>query len=110
MDVADLPIRLRVKLLFVAQHEIDFRHRRKNLGLGLRGAAGDDDFSRWVLATRPADRLPRLPHRLRRHRAGVDEDRVGKPGLLRAGHHRARLRGVQTTAEGEGGEGHWREM
>ena len=58
------------------------RHGGERLRLGLRRAAGDDDVCLRALAAQRADRLARLAHRLRGHRAGIDHHRVGEPGLL----------------------------
>ena len=75
----------RIELLLVADHAIDLGHRRKRLRFGLRGAAGDDDARVRALAPDAADGLARLPHRFRRHRAGVDHHRVGDARQPRAG-------------------------
>ncbi|HSS08170.1 MAG TPA: hypothetical protein VLK83_13660, partial [Rhodanobacteraceae bacterium] len=48
------------KLLLIAEHQVDFRHLGEHLGLGLRGAAGDDDAGFRVLLARPPDCLARL--------------------------------------------------
>ena len=68
----------------IAEDEIDLGHVRECVGLGLRGAAGDDDARVGVFAARAADRLPRLAHGFGGDGAGVDEDRVGEPGLFGA--------------------------
>ncbi len=70
-----------IELLGIADHAIDFRHGRECRGLGLRRAAGDDDARLRILAAQFADRLPRLTHGFRRHRAGVDHHRVRQAGL-----------------------------
>src|ERR687898_748212 len=46
--------------------------------LDLRRPAGHDDARPRVLLARPPDRLARLAGGLRRHRAGVDDDRIGR--------------------------------
>src|SRR5690349_6594419 len=53
---------------------------------------------------RAPDRLTRLALGLRRHRTGVDDDRLGERGRMVA-HHLA-LIGVQTAAEGQHLNGH----
>ena len=68
--------RLRPHLLGVADDVIDFAQRCKALGLDLRGAAGDDDARRRVLAAQPADGLRRLAHGLGGDGASVDDDRA----------------------------------
>ena len=73
----------------------------KSRGVGLRRAAGDDDLAARIVAPRLADRLLGLPHGLGRHRAGVDDQRVGQPGLLGLGLHHFGFVGVEAAAEGE---------
>ena len=70
---------LGVELLFVADDAADVRQRDERVRLDLRGAAGDHDARVRPLARDPADRLLRLPHRLGRHRAGVDDHGVAEP-------------------------------
>ncbi len=90
-----------LELLGIAQHRVDLFHRRIGRGLGLRRAAGDDDARARPLAPRAADRLARLAHGFRRHRAGVEDHRVFEAGFGRARLHAFRLIGVQTAAEGD---------
>src|SRR6185503_17303866 len=52
------------QLLLVAEHAIDLGHCTEGPGIGLRGAAGDDDLRAWPLAAEFADRLAGLLHRL----------------------------------------------
>src|SRR5258707_871910 len=95
-------VRLRDELLMIAEDEIDLRHRRKHCWVDLRGAAADDDLSPRLFAFRAADRLPRLPHCLRRDGAGVDEERILDTRPRRALRHHGGLDGVQAAAEGKG--------
>src|SRR5262249_19305715 len=53
------------------------------------------------------DGLARLPHRLRRHRAGIDDDGTGEPGRLRLAADHLRLIGVEPAAEGDDIDAHW---
>ena len=52
----------------------------KVAGLGLRGAAGDDDPRPGVVAAQAADLLARLAHRLGGDGAAVDDDDVADAG------------------------------
>ncbi len=72
----------------------------KVAGLGLRGAAGDDDPRLRVVAPQPADLLARLAHRLGGDGAGVDHDRVADAGRRGEPLHRLGLVGVEPAAEG----------
>src|SRR5262249_32858368 len=94
-------------LLLVAQHQCDLRHVREGFGFGLRRAARDHDERIGMLALELADRLARLPHRLRRHRAGIDDDGIGEPSRLRLAADHLRLIGVEPTAEGDDVDAHW---
>src|SRR5215831_6844666 len=98
---------LRADLLLVAQHQCDLRHVREGFGFGLRRAARDHDGRAGMLALELADRLARLPHRLRRDRAGIDDDHIGKPGCLRLAADHLRLIGVEPAAEGDDIDAHW---
>ena len=76
---------LRRRFLGIADHQIDLRQTGKGLRVDLRRAAGDDDPRVRVGTTGLADRLARLALGLRRHRAGVEHQRVGEPlGLANA--------------------------
>src|SRR5262249_16396000 len=66
-----------------------------------RRAARDHDGRIGMLALELADGLARLPHRLRRHRAGIDDDGVGESGRLRLATDHFRLIGVEPAAEGD---------
>ncbi len=70
-------------LFGIADHGIDLGHRGEGLGLGLGGAAGDDQLGVRVVAAQLADFLPGLAHRLGRHGAGVDDHRVFHARLRR---------------------------
>src|SRR5262245_19585269 len=98
---------LRAHLLLVAQHQCDLGHVREDFGFGLRCAACDHDGRIGMLALELADRLARLPHRLRRHRAGIDDDGIGEPGRLRLAADHLRLIGVEPAAEGDDVDAHW---
>src|SRR5262249_61996190 len=106
-DIAMLPPGLRADLLLVAQHQCDLRHVREGFGLGLRRAARAHAGRGGMLALDLADRLARLPHRLRRDRAGIDDDHIGKPGCLRLAADHLRLIGVEPAAEGDDIDAHW---
>src|SRR5229473_2680436 len=106
-NIAMLSPGLRADLLLVAQHQCDFRHVGEGFGFGLRRAARDHDGRVGILALELADRLARLPHRLRRHRAGIDDDRIGEPGRLRLAADHLRLIGVEPAAEGDDIDAHW---
>ena len=70
-----------LEFLGIADHAIDFRHGGEGRGLGLRRAAGDHDARLRPFAAKPADGLARLPHRFRRHRAGIYHHRVVETGF-----------------------------
>ena len=94
----------RPQLVRVAQHAVHAGQLRPRRRIDLRRAAGDHDARTWPLARRATDRLARLALRLGRHRAGVDDHRVGQSGGV-AAHHLA-LVGVQPAAEGEDLDAH----
>ena len=94
------------QLLLIAEHAVDLGHRGKRCGLGLRGTAGDDDAGTRPLAPQLADRLPRLPRRLRGDRAGVDHHGVGEPGRFRLAPDQLQLVGIEPAAEGEDIDAH----
>lgn len=99
--LAGLAPGLGLHLLVIADDPVDLRHGGEDLGLGLRGAAGDDDAGGRVFALQPADRLPRLASRLAGDRAGVDDDGLGQPGLGGEPLHDLGFRGVEPAAEGD---------
>ena len=68
-----------LRLLGVAEHQVDLRHGRERGWVDLRRAAGDHQPAAGPLAPGLADRLARLAHRLGGHRAGVEDHRVGQP-------------------------------
>ena len=67
----------------------------------LRGAAGDDDLGFRMLTARLANRLPRLAHAFRRHRAGVDDHRGPEPGVAGMLAHDLGFVGIEPAAEGD---------
>src|SRR5262249_60720340 len=73
----------------------------------LRRTARNHDGRIGMLALELADRLARLPHRLRRHRAGIDDDGIGEPGRLRLATDHLALIGVEPAAEGDDVDAHW---
>jgi len=70
-------------------------------GVALHGAAGDDQLCIRPLATRLADRLPRLADGLAGHRTGVEHHRVAQSVLGGPGADDLALVGVQPAAEGD---------
>ena len=76
------------------------------VGLRLRRAAGDDDARVGALPLQPADRLPRLRHRLVGDGAAVDDDGIGKPGALRLAADHFGFEGIEAAAEGDDVDGH----
>ena len=97
---------LRADLLLVAQYQRDLGHIGKGFRLGLRRAARDHDAHRGTLALEPANGLARLAHRLRRHRAGVDDDRLDHACRLCLAADHFRLIGVEPAAEGDDVDAH----
>src|SRR4029079_6633796 len=75
---------------------------------GLRGAPRDHDARRRPLALEPADGLTRLPHRLGGHRAGVEDDGLGKIRGARLATDHLGLIGVEPAAEGDDVDAHRR--
>src|SRR5215472_13982553 len=106
-NIAMLSPGLRADLLLVTQHQCDFRHVGEGFGFGLRRAARDHDGRVGMLALELADGLARLPHRLRRHRASIDDDGTGEPGPLRLAADHLRLISVEPAAEGDDVDAHW---
>ena len=64
------------ELFTIAQHLTDFGHGREHGGIGLGGAAGDEDAGIGAGAVGAPDRLPGLAHRLVGDGAAVDDDEV----------------------------------
>ena len=93
-------------LLVIADDAIDLGHRCEHFWLGLRRTAGDDDAQARPLALQPSDRLPRLRHRLVGDRAAVDDDGVGKPGVLGLASDHLGFEGVEAAAKGEDFDAH----
>ena len=60
---AEVGVSLGGQLFGIAQHGVDFRHGGIGLGLGLGGAAGDQDAPGGIVALELADRLARLANR-----------------------------------------------
>ena len=73
----------------------------KSIGIDLGRAAGDDDLGTGPLALDAANGLPRLPHRFRRHRAGVDDDEIASPVRQGGAAHGLRLDKIEPAAEGQ---------
>ena len=73
----------------------------KRAGIDLGGAAGDDDFGPGPLALDAADGLAGLPHRLRRHRAGVDDDEIASPTSQGGAAHRLGFDEIEPAPEGD---------
>ena len=71
-------------------------HRGETLRIDARGAAGDDNFRLGPLPTQPADRLAGLARRFRRHRAGIDDDRLSRTGGLTDVIEKGRTYGMQS--------------
>ena len=90
-----------LELFFIAEHEIDFAHLGKALGIDLRGAAGDDDARVRIVASGLADRLARLTCRFRRHRASIEDDRILEAAFVDLGAHDFRLIDIEPAAEGD---------
>ena len=97
----EVAVALGVKLLLIAEDEIDLGHAGEARRVDLRRAAGDDDLRRRPFPPRPADRLARLSHRFCRDGTRVDQDGVAKPGLRRLDPHDLRLERVEAAAESE---------
>ena len=93
------PVRRRVQLFRIADDVVDLRHPGEGLGLDLRRAPRHDDARAGIVAPHPADCLPRLAHGLRRHRAGIDHDRVLETGRVEVLTHDLRFIGVEPAPE-----------
>ena len=93
-------------LVVIADDAVDLRHVGKHRGLRLRRAAGDDDARIGALALQPANRLPRLRHRLIGDGAAVDDDGVGKPGSFRLAADHLGFERVEAAAKGDDVDGH----
>ena len=102
-EIRQAAIGLGVQLVVVADDEIDLGHGGEGGGLGLRGAAGDDDAGIRVFAPRLADRLARLAHGFAGHRAGVDDDGAAgscpRPASVCAIAHDLGFEGIEPAAE-----------
>ncbi len=98
---AEFRERFRFELLLVADHVIDFFHGGEAGWIDLGGAAGDDDLGLGAVAAGFSDRLSRLAHGLRRHRAGVDDHRLREPGGVGLRAHDFGFIGVEPATEGD---------
>ncbi len=90
-----------LQLVGVANHEVDLGHIAEGAGLGLGGAAGDDDAALGIVALGLADGLLGLPDRFGGNGAGIDDDGVVEPGLLGFGLHHFAFIGIEAAAEGQ---------
>ena len=88
-------------LVVIADDAVDLGHVGEHLRLRLCRAAGDDDARSGTLALEPADRLPRLRHRLVGDGTAVDDDGVGETRGLRFAPDHFGLERIQPTAEGD---------
>ena len=95
-----------IELAIIADDERDFTHAGEGLRLGLRRAARDDDLRIGALALEAADRLARLAHGLRRHRAGVHHHGVCDAGAGGCVADHFRLVGVEPASEGDDVDAH----
>src|SRR5256886_1960813 len=94
------------ELLLVAQHQRDLRHVREGFGVGLGRAARDHYARRGMLALEPADGLARLPHRLGRYRAGIDDEGIREARRLRLTADHLSLIGIEAAAESDDVDAH----
>src|SRR5262249_49169119 len=93
-------------LLVVADDAVDLGHAGEGRGLGLRRAAGHHDARIRALALGAADRLARLAHRFRRHRAGVHHHGAVEARALRIAADHLGLVGIEAAAESEDVDAH----
>src|SRR4029079_2100749 len=98
---AKIPKRAALGLLLIADDVIDFRHLGEAARIDLRRATCDHDLRIWSRAAGFADRLPRLAHGLRRHRAGIEDHRVLEPCVLGMAPHHLGFIGVEAATEGD---------
>ncbi len=68
----------------IPDYPFDARHFRKFRGRPLRITSGDQDSRFRVLAVNAANRGPRVGVRFSRHRAGVQDDKIGIAPVGRA--------------------------
>ncbi len=85
----------------ISEYAINLGHRGERSGLGLGGAAGNDDLGVRVLPLQAADGLARLADGLGGHGARIDDDRIRESCRFRIAAHQLRLRGVQPATEGD---------
>ena len=84
----------------IAQNNINLLHPGIGVGVDLRAASCHDNFSCGVFAPRFTDGLARLALSLLGHRAGIHNDRIVDPRLLRVILHHRGLIGIQPAAKG----------
>ena len=89
------------ELLGIADHQIDLGHGREQACGSICAAQPVTMMRAPGAAPRPANGLPRLAHRLGRHRAGVEDHGVGKPASAARQRRRLRLIGIEPAAEGD---------
>src|SRR6185437_13626239 len=92
-------VALHLKLSLVVQHHI--RERRVFLRRQGRRASGDNDLPPGKLPPRPADCLASLALSFGGDGAGIDDHRVGEPGLPGRTPDRLALEGIEAAAEGD---------
>src|SRR6185369_5967016 len=96
-------------LFLIADDVIDLVHGSEARWIDLRRTACHHDLGIGTLAPRLHDRLPRLAHGLRRHRAGIDDHRVVEARGVGVLSHDLRLIGIEPAAEGDELDiRHWR--
>src|SRR6266571_5473883 len=91
----------RRQLLAIAEHAVGLGHGGERLRLGLRGAAGHDDFCPRAAAPERPYFLPRLTYGFRSDCAGIDHDSVGEAGALRLAANDFGFGGIEPAAEGD---------
>src|SRR4029077_17003556 len=92
---------LAAHFLVIADDAIDLNHPSEHFRLGLRRAASDDNAQAWPLALQPPDRLPRLRHCFIGDRAAIDDDGVGKPGILGLASDHLGFKRVEAASQGD---------
>ena len=90
-----------VCFFFIADHAIDFRHRRKHSGINLRCTARHDDAGVRLLAFQTANGLPRLAHGFACHSACVHNREMAMACFFRRLFHRFGFSDVETATKGE---------
>ncbi len=92
---------LALHLGIIADDRTDALDTGEAVGVDLGGTTGHDDFRAGPFPCQLADRLARLSLRLRGHGAGIDDDRILKPGSGGVITHHLTLIGIEATAEGD---------